>query len=48
MRGGPQRRAACRIGDTRLTSVDDPVPVDGTALLLRAGKKRFIRVLLTD
>jgi len=36
------------IGDTRLTSVDDPVPVDGTALLLRAGKKRFIRVLLTD
>ena len=36
------------IGDTRLTSVDDPVPVDGTALLLRAGKKRFIRILLTD
>ena len=36
------------IGDTRLTSVDDPVPVDGTALLLRAGKKRFMRVLLAD
>jgi len=36
------------IGDTRLTSVDDPVPVDGTALLLRAGTKRFIRILLTD
>jgi tyrosyl-tRNA synthetase len=36
------------IGDTRLTSVDDPVPVDGAALLLRAGKKRFMRVLLAD
>jgi tyrosyl-tRNA synthetase len=34
------------IGDERLASVDDPVPVDGSALLLRAGKKRFIRVLL--
>src|SRR4029079_11046408 len=36
------------IGDTRLTSVDDPVPVDGAALLLRAGKNRCMRRLLAD
>jgi tyrosyl-tRNA synthetase len=35
------------IGDERLSSVDDPAPADESALLLRAGKKRFMRVLLT-
>jgi hypothetical protein len=36
------------IGDERLSSVDDPAPADDAALLLRAGKKRFMRVVIGD
>jgi tyrosyl-tRNA synthetase len=49
---GDARRMASQgglsVGDIRLTSVDEPVHADGTAMLLRAGKKRFIRVAITE
>lgn len=34
------------LGDERIQDVDRPAPVDSGALLLRAGKKRFVRVLI--
>jgi tyrosyl-tRNA synthetase len=49
-RGDARRMAAqggLSVGDTRVASVDDPVQADGAALLLRAGKKRFMRVAIT-
>jgi tyrosyl-tRNA synthetase len=49
---GDARRMASQgglsVGDIRLTSVDELVHADGTAMLLRAGKKRFIRVAITE
>jgi tyrosyl-tRNA synthetase len=50
-RGDARRLAAqggLSIGDERISSVDDPVAVNGSALLLRAGKKRFVRILVTE
>lgn len=48
---GDARRLASQggltLGDTRLTSVDEPAPTDEAAMLLRAGKKRFMRVAIT-
>ena len=49
-RGDARRLAAqggLSIGDTRLSSVDEPVHAGGAAMLLRAGKKRFMRVAIT-
>jgi hypothetical protein len=34
------------LGDERLTSVDEPIADDLTVALLRAGKKRFMRVTI--
>ena len=48
---GDARRMASQggltLGDDRLSSVDEPAPTDADALLLRAGKKRFMRVAVT-
>jgi tyrosyl-tRNA synthetase len=49
---GDARRVASQgglsIGDIRISTVDSPVETDGGAVLLRAGKKRFVRVRFTD
>ena len=48
---GDARRTASQgglsIGDDRIASVDEPVPGNGGALLLRSGKKRFLRVIFS-
>jgi tyrosyl-tRNA synthetase len=47
---GDARRMASQgglsMGDERLTSVDVPVSADLTTALLRAGKKRYMRVTI--
>jgi tyrosyl-tRNA synthetase len=49
---GDARRVASQgglsVGDERVTTVDDPVTHDGGAILLRAGKKRFMRVVVRN
>ena len=49
---GDARRTASQgglsIGDERIASVDEPVPGNGGALLLRSGKKRFLRVIFSN
>ena len=49
---GDARRVASQgglsVGDERVTSVDEPVAADGDAILLRAGKKRYMRVVVRN
>ena len=49
---GDARRVASQgglsVGDERVTSVDEPVSADGDAILLRAGKKRYMRVVVRN